>query len=484
MFEDPSIDKDAYRLMRAGRCAEALSIAAEAVAHASVCLAGHALLASILLKLGRVGEADAIVHMAAKLPAGTGNAYDGLAFVSVELAKHERANTLYRRATEISPQTPRFWYNLACSERGFGRLAQAEEACDRAIELDAAQYPSYLLRSELRVQSNEANHIEQLRSRLAASRLDSHGRSFLGYALAKELDDVGRFDEAFHWFARAAKARRSLMNYQIAEDERKLRRIEEVFRHVPAAEQEGEGSRCIFIMGLPRSGTTLVERILTGLAEVRSNGETENFSRALAAAAPKGRGDMFERAAAAPALVVAENYRRLALVDASGDCIIEKLPTNYLYVGAIRRALPSAKLLLVRRSPLDACFAMFRTLFGEAYPFSYDFDELARYYAAYDRLMHHWRRVLGGALQEIIYEDLVQDPLLAGAAIAQHCGLAWNPQAIDIQANKSVSLTASAAQVRRPIYGSSSGRWRNYRQHLLPLVHALRRCGVPLPQDA
>ena len=171
-------------------------------------------------------------------------------------------------------------------------------------------------------------------------------------------------------------------------------------------------------------------------------------------------------------------------MNASEDWIIEKLPTNYLYVGAIRRALPAAKLLLVRRSPLDACFAMFRTLFGEAYPFSYDFDELARYYAAYDRLMHHWRGVLGDALHEIVYEDLVRNPRLVGAAIARHCGVAWNTEAIDIQANKSVSLTASAAQVRRPIYGSSSGRWRQYRQHLTPLVSALRRCGVTLPEDA
>ncbi|HXA35521.1 MAG TPA: sulfotransferase [Steroidobacteraceae bacterium] len=484
MSSDSSIDKEAYRLVQAGRFAEALPIAAQAVAEARVCVSGHALLASILLKLGRLREAGAIVDMAAALPTGTADAYDGLAFVSVELAGHERANALYRRATQISPQMPRFWYNLACSERSFGRLVEAEEACNRAIELDASQYRSYLLRSELRVQSNEANHIGQLQSRLADPHLDAPGRIFLGYALAKELDDVGRFDAAFEWFARAAKARRKLLSYEIAEDERKLRRIEAVFRRAPASKPENEDPRCIFIVGLPRSGTTLVERILTGLPGVRSNGETENFSRALAEAAPKGPGDMFERAAAAPPPVVAANYRRFALVDASGAWVIEKLPTNYLYLGAIRRALPAAKLLWVRRSPLDACFAMFRTLFGEAYPFSYDFDELARYYAAYDRLMQHWREDLGGALHEIVYEELVRNPRLAGAAIAQHCGLVWNSEAIDIQANKSVSLTASAAQVRRPIYGSSSGRWRRYRRHLMPLLDALRRSGVTLPDDA
>jgi hypothetical protein len=127
---------------------------------------------------------------------------------------------------------------------------------------------------------------------------------------------------------------------------------------------------------------------------------------------------------------------------------------------------------------------MYRTLFGEAYPFSYDLEELARYYAAYDRLVGHWRKVLGGRLHEIIYEDLVREPSRVGAAAAAYCGLPWSDEAIDIQKNAAVSLTASAAQVRRPIYGTSSGRWRHYRAHLQPLIDALRRQGVALPADA
>jgi hypothetical protein len=127
---------------------------------------------------------------------------------------------------------------------------------------------------------------------------------------------------------------------------------------------------------------------------------------------------------------------------------------------------------------------MFRTLFGDAYPFTYDCDELARYYAAYDRLMNHWRSVFGDALHEIVYEDLVREPRLLGAAMARHCGLTWTDEAIDIQRNESVSLTASAAQVRRPIYGSSSGRWRQYRRHLAPMILALRRHGASMPEDA
>ena len=405
------------------------------------------------------------------------------------LGRHDRANALYRRATQIAPQDPRFWYNLACSERSLGRLVEAEAACDRGISVDATQYPTYLLRSELRVQKPEANHIDELEAQLGRPNIEYRARVFLGYALAKELDDVGRFDQAFCWFAGAAKARRARLAYDVATDERKLRRIAEAYpresrlrspRAATSSRPAVDSSRYIFIVGLPRSGTTLVERILTGLPDVRSNGETDNFSRALLTAA-RGAGDVFQRAAAADPDAVAAGYARFAESGPKAARIIEKLPINYLYVGAVHRAMPEAKILLVRRSPLDSCFAMYRTLFAEGYPFSYDLEELGRYYAAYEQLMNHWRSCLGGRLYEIVYEDLVREPQRIGRTIAQYCGLTWSDAAIDIQKNKSVSLTASAAQVRRPIYGSSSGRWRHYRGHLEVLIATLRGHAVSLP---
>ena len=478
--------------MRAGRLEEALVLAERGVEGARVCSPGHGFLASLLLKLGRAPDAEQIVREALLLDTGVADAYDGLAYVSMALGQHERANALYRRATEIEPRVPRFWYNLAGSERSLGRLAEAEAACDRSIALDPAQYPTYLLRSELRVQTAAANHIAELEAQLDRADLDHRARLFLGYALGKELDDVQRFDEAFHWFSTAAAARRSRLDYDVATDERKLARIAEVFPRASfdaptdrlrSPPRSLDSSRYIFIVGLPRSGTTLVERILTGLPSVRSNGETENFSRALLTAA-QGSGDVFQQAAAADPQVVGINYARFAAAGATDDRIIEKLPMNYLYLGAIHRALPDAHILLVRRSPLDSCFAMYRTLFGDAYPFSYDFEDLGRYYGAYERLMNHWRRALGDHVHEIVYEDLVREPKLIGASIARQCGLRWHDVAVDIQNNQSVSLTASAAQVRRPIYGSSSGRWRHYHRHLAGLIEALRRQGVSLPSEA
>lgn len=474
---------EAYQLMQAGKLTEALQLAKAAVTDARVCALSHGLLATILFRLGRATEAEAVVAQALQFEPGPPAAYDALAHVSMLLGQHDRANKLYRRVVQMAPNDAQFLYNLASSERSLGRLSEAEAACNRAISLDPTRYETYLLRSELRVQSTEANHIEELQSVLGRQGLPELARVPLGYALSKELDDLKRYDEAFRSLREAASIRRRHLSYEAASDEQKLARIRAVFtpqvlRQVASA---GDSERYIFIVGLPRSGTTLLEHIFSGLAGVRSNGETDNFWQALAAALPTGPDDVFSRAARADPNAVAAQYRRLAEYGTTGAKIIEKLPLNYLYLGAIHRALPNAKLLLVKRSPLDNCFAMYRTLFAAAYPFSYDFNDLARYYAAYRQLITHWRSNLGAAIQEVQYEELVQDPSRVASALAESWDLPWDSHALDVSTSSAVSLTASAAQIRRPIYATSSGRWRHYELHLQPLIQALHRYGVESP---
>ena len=483
-------DVAAFQLMRAGRLDEARVQAERAVALARGCSSAHGLLATILLQLGRAAEADALIEMAMGLEPTNADAWDALAYVSLHLGEHTRANDLYRRAAQLAPDVPRHWYNLASSERSFGRLAQAEEACNRAIALDEQEYRSYLLRSELRVQTAADNHVAQLREQLGRAQLDDTARVFLGYALGKELDDLSEFDEAFRWFSLAASTRRHRLQYDVGRDEHKLKRIAAVFAQARCGGEATGSERFIFIVGLPRSGTTLLERILSNLPDVHSNGETDHFAHALLAAAPQSRSaggtyaDVFERAAAADPAAVAAHYARLAGAERRGGWILDKLPMNFLYLGAIHRALPRARLLFVTRSPLDSCFAMYRTLFGAAYPFSYDLHDLARYYAAYTQLMTHWRTTLGEALHEVSYDALVRDPIGTAGAAARFCDLQWQDGAIAIEGNAAVSLTASAAQIRRPIYGTSSGRWRHYRGPLSPLIAELRRRQIALPDGA
>ncbi len=472
---------EATRLLRAGRAKEALPLARRAAAQCRSCSPAHGLLATILSRLGERDEAESVIVRALAIPSDSADAYDALAFVSMELGEFERANALYRRAVQCAPDDARYWYNLASSERSFGRLAEAESGCDRAIELDPRHYQSYLLRSELRTQDDSRNHVEAMERLLADPAATDRARIFLGYALGKELDDLARYDEAFRWFREAAATRRRHLAYDVAVDEAKLARIAEAFPSAGAGTSgAAESARFIFIVGLPRSGTTLVERMLARLPGVRSNGETENFSLALLAEAPADGADVFSRAATADFARVGLHYQSLAGGMRAGK-VIEKLPLNYLYLGAIRRALPGATPVLVTRQAVDSCFAMYRILFGQAYPFTYDFEELARYYAAYSRLIDHWRRVLGEWLLELTYEELVKQPARVGAAIAQVCNVPWVEAAVEIQGNLGVSMTASAAQIRQPIYQSSVGKWRHYERHLAPLLTALAANGVRTP---
>jgi tetratricopeptide (TPR) repeat protein len=461
-----------------GQAEAALALLRDELQGAASVGPAHALALDVLLRLGRRREAGELFDAACALQAPSPDALDALAFYAQRLDRHEASNALYRRATQAAPHDAQLWYNLATSERSLGRLSAAAEACDRALALDPRRFAAALLRSELLRATPQANHVNELQARLAED-IGEAGRMFVAYALGKELQDLGRYDEAFAAFALGARTRRRSLRYDIAEDERKLARIRAAYGDpAPPSAPPRAPARHVFIVGLPRSGTTLTERILGALPGVRSNGETDNFATALLGAAPAEGGDVFARCARADAAAVASGYENLAAPEGEAGSILEKLPMNFLYLGAIARALPDARIIWLKRRPLDSCFAMFRTLFGQAYPFSYDFADLARYYAAYAALMDHWRVALGERLLAVDYEALVAAPAAVAPELARHGGLPWDAGALEITRNRSASLTASAAQVREPIHDRSAGLSRRYERHLRPLAEHLRRAGV------
>lgn len=481
MSLSPAVLERARALLQSRQPERALDLVRAEVVSAVRVTPAHALEIEALLAMRRRGEADAALDRALALPKPSADALDALAYFARRLSRHELSNRLYRSAVAFAPQDPILQFNLATSERSLGNLTQAAAACKDALRLAPDDLAAVLLRSDLTRATPGANNVDDLRARLAADPAE-RAQMFAAYALGKELDDLGRYDEAFDAFARGAAARRRNLRYDVTEDEAKLRRIAEVFPGDGrgAAPLRPTAHRHVFIVGLPRSGTTLTERILGGLPGVTSNGETDNFAAALIGCAPPGRADVFQACADANPAAVAAAYEALAAPAAAGLATLEKLPLNYLYVGAIARVLPDAAIVWVRRNPLDSCFAMFRTLFGEAYPFSYDLDDLARYYAAYERLMVHWAHACPERLVVVDYEALVTEPERVGADLAARCGLPWTPDALDLTRNRTASLTASAAQVRRPIHASSAGAWTRYRRQLEPLTRRLAALGVDL----
>lgn len=402
---------------------------------------------------------------------------------------------IFRQAQQLEPENDSVLFNLATSLRFLGELDEAEKIINRVIANNPDNQNSVLFRADLRKQTADDNHIEELEQRIGKGTNDWKGEMNLYYALAKEAEDVGLYEKSFAALSHGSSVRRRHLDYDVSRDVAVLNDIE--VHYVDAASCDGgkgfgsEGP--IFIVGMPRTGTTLVERILSGHSMVASAGELHDFSSELVKeisrvndGRPVAKSDIVAASLQIDFARLGENYVRAArqAANATTTFLIDKLPFNFLYCGLIHRALPDAKIIHVTRDPMDTCYAVYKTLFGQAYPFSYDLDELASYYVAYRKLMDHWQKVLSGLIFNISYEDVVAHTETEAQRLIHHCGLQWEPECLDFHTSKQASTTASATQVRQPIYSSSVQKWRNYEKQLAPLRDRLIAAGLPDSSDS
>jgi len=397
----------------------------------------------------------------------------------------QAARLQFLKALSQSPDNAAFLYNLAAAERMTGHLADAEAHCDAALALSPRDYRTCFLRADLRRWTEGRNHIAVMAPLFDPRAADWRGMVLLGFALFKECDDLGRHDDAFVYLKAASDLQRVHMRYTIEGD---IAAIDAVIKAhtkeaVAAAAHSAGGEDAIFVIGLPRSGTTLVERMLASHPAVVSAGEPSDFVAALTEAAakaalPAGRDALIGQSLSLDLDFVASRYLERVRPEDSFERFIDKFPQNYLYAGLIQAALPRAKIVLLHRDPMDSCFAMYRAFFSGAYPFSYDLAELAQYYAAFDRLCVHWRSVLPeSALMALHYEDLVRDPESAARRLLSFAGLPWDEAVARPHENPRAATTASAVQVRAPIHANSIAKWRRYARHLEPLRAALAAAG-------
>lgn len=393
----------------------------------------------------------------------------------------------YSKAIELDPGNAEHYFNRAAVQRYFGDVAGAEAGFDRAIALKPDEFEAYNGRAHLRTQTRDRNHVAQLQDVIDRTRSPA-GLVQLHYALAKELEDLGEHDAAFASLKNGADTKRRHMQYDVGTDLQIMAKICEVYG---AGMFDGriQGSLSpdpIFVLGMPRTGTTLVERILASHSRVFPAGELNNFALELIRLVGKNAGPKRPSRLDFVAATATLDFRALgeAYLDAvrplrdARPHFIDKLPFNFLYAGPIHLALPKAKIVNLQRHPMDTCYAVYKQLFRDAYPFSYDLDELGQYYIAYHRLMGHWNEVMPGVIHTIRYEALVDDLEGEARRLLDYCDLPWEPDCLRFHENPQASTTASALQVRQPVYASSIGKWRRYERQLEPLRRRLEDAGI------
>lgn len=371
--------------------------------------------------------------------------------------------------------------NRALTRSYAGNFDDARADLEHAIATPADPALAHWLLARLERQDARANHVERLRARLAQARGDALDQEFLQFALFKELDDLG--DHASAWQALDAGCRlvRSRVPYDRAAWQRLFAAIARRFPlDAASAAPLADAPTPVFIVGMHRSGTTLLESMLASSPGVCAYGESRRLSGALRLAADQaGRGVLDEALVAAASSIDPVQVRDAFLDEGrwrigAATHVTEKLPANFQAIGFIRHAFPHAKVIHLRRDPMDLCFANLRELFADDVSHSYGLGDVAHFHALYLGLMRHWRTAYPGFVLDVDYEALVREPLTVSQQVFAFCGLQWRPGVIDPASWSARSInTLSSVQARQVVGSGSIGRWKAYAKWLQPLRTAL-----------
>lgn len=403
----------------------------------------------------------------------------GLATLRKMLGEHREALALFNQAAAAGMGTIDFRFQRALELIFNGQMDDAEAELKICLRLEPSFGRGALALTRLRKQTLEKNHLDDLRGRLQEVEKGTEDHAALEFAVYKELEDTQRYDLAWEALARG-NAILYARHQHDPDYERHLfgnliRRCTSQF--LQAAEVVHEGPQPIFIIGMPRSGTTLLDRVLGNHSQVVSAGELDDFGLQLRWVADHRTTldeYVLERLPDLDYAELGRRYLERTQWRAQGArFFIDKLPRNWMIAGLIHRALPQARILNLVRDPMDVCFSNFRALLGDTFPWSYDLHALAAHYKQYRRVLAHWHAAMPGQILDVPYNELTRDPEAMAHKVLDYCGLEWEPGCVDITRNKSAVATLSMSQVREPIHTRFFEEWRNYEQQLQPLREAI-----------
>jgi tetratricopeptide (TPR) repeat protein len=465
---------------------EALRILGEALKFAPKNVQTLLLTAKIQLRRNALGAAEQATKLALKEEPDNAEALTVLGQIYHETDRYEEALEVLDKAVEKMPDNPEALNFYGVALKSVGRLDEAREHILKALKINDAMYGAYANLNDL-VDFSEGVG-EELFNRMEAifeSVPNAEADQFLAlhFAYAKALDDRGQHEKALEHYITGGRMKRTQLDYKESDTHGFFDAIRAAFPKEAFENRKFAGlndERPVFIVGMPRSGSTLVEQILSSHPDVYGAGEVKHLSRALGQlrdrfpSLPKYP-EMVGKITPAQLDIVAKNYQQ-ALAQGAGEAkrITDKLLTNYFFLGLINLLLPTAKVINTRRDPVDTCLSGFTKLFKDDMPHSYDLSELGRYYGKYRELMEHWEKVLPEGFMTVVhYEDVVADTEKEAKRLIEFLGLPWDDKCVDFHKSDRPVKTASVAQVRKPIYNTSVERWKKYGPGLQPLVDAI-----------
>jgi len=449
--------------------------------------AGWAQLARLYARLGHSRRADRALEQAVAHDDGNPVVHDLIGTVWGLLGEQSLAAEWTAKAVCQRPGHVPFLVNLANNEMFLGRFDAAEKNLRKALSVSPANANAHWVLSNLRKASDRA-HIDEMRALVTDESRQPRELAYLWYALGKEYEDLEDWDAAFAAFAAGAAARRATLRFD-EDAERAMFAALETTLTAEWLDSCGPGdssSAPIFIVGQPRTGTTLAERIVTSHSAVHSAGELQQFGRCLRRLVnyegPGRQSAELVRAAAKldPQKLGAAYIMTTEKFHGQRSRFVDKLPTNYRYIPLMLAALPNARILHIVREPLDACFASFKQLFADAYLHSYEQREMARHHARYRKLMQTWRERFPDRFLDVSYEALASNTNSEARRMIEFLDLDWEDACLEFDRQTHAVTTASAVQVREGAHTRSIGRWLRYEKQLAPLHDELLKAGVKL----
>jgi tetratricopeptide (TPR) repeat protein len=442
--------------------------------------------ARCLIALHRPRDAFESAQLALALDPQAALTLDTIGVALTHAGAHAEALEPFRRAVARDPSKAQYHYNLGASEQFVGDFARAAQAYRRALEIDPKHHRAWSALAQVSKAPFTRDETAAIERLLAASPSED-AELHLDHALAKQAEDLGLYADAFRYLERGKRYRRASAARSFAAHEALF---DAAALTAPlAAEGLGFDSKePIFIVGMPRTGTTLVERILSSHPAVFSAGELTNFSLAVKRATRTPSNRVLDAETLSAAASVDPRALGAAYVDSTrprtGHTLrfIDKMPLNFFYAALIHRALPNARIICLRRNALDTCLSNYRQLFSTAfayYDYAFDLLDTGRYYVRFDALARLWRDAIPeSSYTEVRYEDVVEHTEREARRLIDFCGLEWDARCLGFADNAAPVATASSVQVRQPIYRTALARWRHYEKEIEPLRRLLADAGV------